>query len=83
INGRYSKDQYLSLFVGIIPAEDPRLVMAVLVDDPKAGEYYGGAVAGPIFSKVMGRSMRILGIDPSFQKDPKRPIVLAAQEHKS
>ncbi|MBT3335554.1 MAG: penicillin-binding protein 2 [Methylococcales bacterium] len=82
INGSYSNEQYLSLFVGIIPAQDPRLVMAVLIDEPTAGDYYGGAVAGPVFSKVMSRSMRILGVDPSFYQDQKKPLVLASQGYK-
>ena len=82
INGRYSNEQYLSLFVGMIPAQDPRLVMAVLIDEPTVGGYYGGAVAGPVFSKVMSRSMRILGVDPSFQRDQKKPLVLAVQGYR-
>lgn len=82
VNGSYSDDQYLSLFVGIIPAKKPRLVMAVLIDEPTAGDYYGGAVAGPVFSKVMSRSMRILGVDPSFNSNQKKPLVLASQGYK-
>jgi len=82
VNGSYSDDQYLSLFVGIIPAKNPRLVMAVLIDEPTAGDYYGGAVAGPVFSKVMSRSMRILGVDPSFRTNQKEPLVLASQGYK-
>ncbi len=82
VNGSYSDDQYLSLFVGIIPAKNPRLVMAVLIDKPTAGDYYGGAVAGPVFSKVMSRSMRILGVDPSFRANQKEPLVLASQGYK-
>jgi cell division protein FtsI (penicillin-binding protein 3) len=56
--------------------------MAVLIDEPTAGDYYGGAVAGPVFSKVMSRSMRILGVDPSFYQDQKKPLVLASQGYK-
>ena len=82
INGRYSNEQYLSLFVGLIPAQDPRLVMAVLIDEPTVGGYYGGAVAGPVFSKVMSRSMRILGVDASFQRDQKKQLLLAVQGYR-
>ena len=62
--GGYAEKQYLSLFAGIIPSSRPRLAMVVMIDDPKGEEYYGGLVAGPVFSKVMTGAMRLLNISP-------------------
>jgi cell division protein FtsI (penicillin-binding protein 3) len=62
--GGYAKKKYLSLFAGIIPSSKPRLAMVVMIDDPKGEEYYGGLVAGPVFSKVMTGAMRLLNITP-------------------
>lgn len=63
-SGGYAEDEYLSLFAGIAPASDPRLVMVVMVDEPRGDEYYGGLVAAPVFSKVMTGAMRLLNIAP-------------------
>jgi cell division protein FtsI (penicillin-binding protein 3) len=62
--GGYADKRYLSLFAGIIPASKPRLAMVVMIDDPQGKDYYGGLVAGPIFSKVMSGAMRLLNIAP-------------------
>ncbi len=64
VAGGYSEDKYLSLFVGIAPVSDPRLVMAVFIDEPKGDEYYGGLVAAPVFSKVMNGALRLMNIPP-------------------
>ena len=62
--GGYAENRYLSLFAGMAPASDPRLVMAVIVDEPQAGQYYGGQVAAPVFSRVMEGALRILNLPP-------------------
>ena len=62
--GGYAEDRYLSIFTGMVPATDPRLVMVVMIDEPRNGEYFGGAVAAPVFSKVMAGAMRLLDIPP-------------------
>jgi cell division protein FtsI (penicillin-binding protein 3) len=64
VAGGYAEDKYLSLFVGIAPASDPRLVMAVFIDEPRGKEYYGGLVAGPVFSRVMSGALRLMNIPP-------------------
>lgn len=61
--GRYT-NRHVALFAGMAPASDPRLVMAILIDDPKGGEYYGGTVAAPVFSATMSGALRILNITP-------------------
>lgn len=64
VAGGYAEDKYLSLFVGIAPVSDPRLVMVVFIDEPKGDEYYGGLVAAPVFSKVMNGALRLMNIPP-------------------
>jgi cell division protein FtsI (penicillin-binding protein 3) len=63
VAGGYSHDKYLSVFAGLAPASDPRLVMVVMVDEPK-GQYYGGQVAAPVFSRVMSGALRLLAVPP-------------------
>jgi cell division protein FtsI (penicillin-binding protein 3) len=60
-NGGYAANKYVSSFVGFAPASDPRLVIAVMLDEPSAGQYYGGQVAAPVFSQVMQGALRLLG----------------------
>ena len=55
-------NKYVSSFVGFAPASDPRIVVAVMIDEPSAGQYYGGAVAAPVFSNVTGAALRTLGV---------------------
>ncbi len=62
--GGYDKDNYLSVFAGVAPISDPRLVMAVIVDEPTQNGYYGGTVAAPVFQEVMSNALRILDIAP-------------------
>jgi len=74
-HGGYAANKYISSFVGFAPASNPRLVIAVMLDEPSAGEYYGGAVAAPVFSQVMGGALRVLGVPPDA---PMTPIELPA-----
>ena len=62
--GGYHADRYLSVFGGVAPASDPRLAAVVMIDEPSAGVFYGGEVAGPVFARVIGDALRILGIPP-------------------
>jgi cell division protein FtsI (penicillin-binding protein 3) len=62
LEGRGYGNKYVSSFVGFAPASHPRLVVAVMLDEPSAGQYYGGAVAAPVFSTVMGGALRMLGV---------------------
>jgi len=55
-------DKYVSSFVGFAPASNPRLVIAVMIDEPGGGQYYGGTVAAPVFSAIMGAALRLLGV---------------------
>jgi cell division protein FtsI (penicillin-binding protein 3) len=62
--GGYSTDRYMSVFAGVAPATQPRLAAVVIVDEPSAGKYMGGDVAAPVFSSVVGGSLRLLAVAP-------------------
>jgi cell division protein FtsI (penicillin-binding protein 3) len=62
IEGREYTHKYVASFVGLAPVSNPRLVVAVMIDEPSGGQYYGGSVAGPVFSSVMGAALRMLGV---------------------
>ncbi|HWH47630.1 MAG TPA: penicillin-binding protein 2 [Burkholderiales bacterium] len=65
----YAADRYVSSFVGFAPASSPRLVIAVMIDEPAGKQYYGGEVAAPVFSNVMAGALRLLGITPDAPSD--------------
>ncbi|MEN9357358.1 MAG: hypothetical protein RL695_1529 [Pseudomonadota bacterium] len=64
LEGRSYANKYVASFVGLAPISDPRLIVAVMVDEPTNGIYYGGDVAAPVFSRVMAGSLRTLGVAP-------------------
>ena len=65
LDGRtYAANKYIASFAGFAPATRPRVIVAVMIDEPSAGEYYGGLVAAPIFSRVAEGTLRVLGIAP-------------------
>ena len=64
VNGKYSKSDYRSSFVGFAPASNPRIVVAVSIDEPRGGAYYGGRVAAPVFADVVASSLRRMGVQP-------------------
>ena len=65
----YAADRYVSSFVGFAPASNPRLVIAVMIDEPGGKYYYGGEVAAPVFSSVMAGALRLLGVTPDAPPD--------------
>ena len=69
----YAGQKYRSWFVGIAPINKPRIIVAVMVDEPTTGGHYGGEVAGPVFSQVVAQSLRLLGVPPDL--DVKSQIV--------
>jgi len=64
INGRYSKNHLIVSFIGIAPATNPRLIVAVMIDEPKVKKASGGRLAAPLFSKIMSNALRIMDIPP-------------------
>jgi cell division protein FtsI (penicillin-binding protein 3) len=71
-NGAYAADKYLSSFVGFAPASAPRLIIAVMIDEP-TGEYYGGSVAAPVFAEVMQSALRLLEVPHDAPLSPLKP----------
>ena len=74
IEGGVYANKYVSSFVGLGPISNPRLVVAVMIDEPSGGKHYGGEVAAPVFSEVMAGSLRALGVPPDA---PLRPMQVA------
>ena len=69
-NGGYAANKYVASFVGFAPVSDPRLVIAVMLDEPSAGQYYGGAVAAPVFAQVMQGALRLMGVPYDAPLEP-------------
>jgi cell division protein FtsI (penicillin-binding protein 3) len=67
----YSKDKYRAWFVGLAPINDPRIVVAVMVDEPNNGVHFGGDVAAPVFSQVVQQTLRMLGVPPDLDVKPQ------------
>jgi cell division protein FtsI (penicillin-binding protein 3) len=67
----YASNKYRSWFVGLAPIDKPRIVVAVMVDEPSNGKYYGGAVAAPVFSQVVQQTLRTLGVPPDLDVKPR------------
>ena len=75
--GGYLPNSYVSSFVGMAPASDPRLIIAVMIDEPTVGSYYGGLVAAPVFSNIMSGTLRMLAIP---QDAPNNNIVIPPED---
>ena len=76
----YAGHKYRGFFVGIAPIENPRVVVAVMVDEPTAGLYYGGDVAAPVFSQTVQQTLRFLGVQPDMAV---KPLVVTQVEKES
>jgi cell division protein FtsI (penicillin-binding protein 3) len=74
----YADKKYRGFFVGIAPIEQPRIVVAVMIDEPSNGKYFGGDVAAPVFSETVAQTLRLLGIQPDMAVVPQ--IVAQAVE---
>jgi cell division protein FtsI (penicillin-binding protein 3) len=76
--GGYATDRYLAVFGGIAPASNPRLAAVVVIDEPGAGKYYGGEVAAPVFSGVVGGALRLLAVPPDAPvgDEPPRQVAI-------
>jgi cell division protein FtsI (penicillin-binding protein 3) len=75
-NGKrgYAGGRYQSVFAGMAPAGNPRMVMVVMVDEPRGTSYYGGIVAAPVFAKVMEGALRLFNVPPD---NPEPSMLLA------
>lgn len=75
VAGGYAEDAYVATFVGFAPVSDPRLALAVVVDDPAGDAYYGGEVAAPVFSNVMTGALRLMNVPPDDLPGLDEPIL--------
>ncbi len=75
-NRAYAAHKYIASFVGFAPVSDPRIVIAVMIDEPSNGQYFGGAVAAPAFAQVMQGALRRLGVPPDA---PMKPVELPGE----
>ena len=66
----YSSNKYRAWFVGMAPIANPRIIVAVMVDEPSNGVYYGGDVAGPVFSQVVQQTLRMMNVAPDLDVKP-------------
>ena len=73
-HGGYAPDRYVASFVGFAPASDPRLIIAVMLDEPSSGQYYGGTVAAPVFSRIMAGALRLLAVMPDLPTQNALPL---------
>ncbi|MBK6387337.1 MAG: penicillin-binding protein 2 [Rhodoferax sp.] len=74
----YADKKYRGFFVGIAPVDNPRIVVAVMIDEPSNGKYFGGDVAAPVFPETVQQSLRLLGVQPDMSVKPQ--IVVQAVE---
>ena len=77
----YAGNKYRAWFVGLAPLHSPRIVVAVMVDEPSNGRYFGGDVAAPVFSQVVQQTLRVMGVPPDLEVKPQ--IVARAQAAKA
>ena len=67
----YAGKKYRGFFVGMAPIEAPRIVVAVMIDEPTNGRYYGGDVAAPVFSQTVQQTLRLMGVQPDMAVKPQ------------
>ncbi|MET4579584.1 peptidoglycan D,D-transpeptidase FtsI family protein [Ottowia thiooxydans] len=67
----YASNKYRAWFTGMAPIEKPRIIVAVMIDEPSNGVYFGGAVAAPVFSEVVQQTLRIMGVQPDMAVKPQ------------
>lgn len=78
VDGGYATDRHVAVFAGMAPVENPRLVIVVVINEPRNSEYYGGDVAAPVFSRVMAGGLRLLNVPPAAVEEEKQPGLLMA-----
>ena len=71
IGKSYASNKYRSWFVGLAPVEKPRIIVAVMLDEPSAGKYFGGDVAAPVFSATVQQTLRMMGVQPDMNVKPQ------------
>ena len=80
VAGGYSPNKYIASFVGMAPMSNPRVVIAVMIDEPGGKDYYGGEVAAPVFSKVMADALRLMAVPPDRPLQDEPAVTGKAEE---
>lgn len=75
----YRENAYRSLFAGFAPAQDPRIALVVVIDEPGKGAYFGGLISAPVFSKVMAGSLRLMNVAPDNLPPPEQKVAATSQ----
>lgn len=89
VDGKYSSNSHTASFIGYFPAENPGIIIAIVLDDPKSGEYYGGKVSAPVFQKIATRILAYKGInelnftEPDFQSTDMQYVLNESQQQNS
>ena len=78
VDGRYSKQEYNSSIVGFLPSRKPAVTVLVVIDTPRSGAYYGGAVAAPVFKRIAEAAIHHLGLARTI--NPEQPVLVASRE---
>jgi cell division protein FtsI (penicillin-binding protein 3) len=77
--GGYSQNKYMAIFGGVVPASQPRLACVVIIEEPSAGEFYGGDVSAPVFAAVMSGALRMMAIAPDDLSSVPATTLVQAQ----
>ena len=81
-DGKYVDKLAVGSFVGMAPASHPRLIVAVMIDEPSRGSYFGGTVAAPVFNEVMAGALRLIGVNPDAPEYTASPgIAIRGMRH--
>lgn len=75
VDGRYVQGKYVASFIGIAPADDPRVVLLVVIDEPDPGNYYGGQIAAPVVGSILGDTLRYLKVQPRYTEEEAERLI--------
>ncbi len=75
VEGRYVQGKYVASFIGIAPADDPKVVLLVVIDEPDPGNYYGGQIAAPVVSSILSDTLRYLKVQPRYTEDEAERLI--------
>ncbi len=75
VDGRYVQGRYVASFIGIAPADDPKVVLLVVIDEPDPGNYYGGQIAAPVVGSILSDTLRYLKVQPRYTEDEAEKLI--------
>jgi len=75
VNGRYIEGKYVASFIGMAPADDPRIAVLVVIDEPDPSNYYGGQIAAPVVASIVKDTLRYLNVKPMYTEEEAAKLV--------